>query len=180
MDYVAWCDWLAETLADYAETQHYRTVHIQMFASHVQTLGKVSNAGDLWGDVIHATADVLETVRPGADVMWLQLRSSELSSLRDSYTRRVRASSFSMDDVTRRLLAATHRLSTPTEPKRSATLSSPTDSSIATRRLGGPSTRPRMSAPRSSRGQPSPMTFSSMRFGRWERAILSITSASTG
>lgn len=112
MDYVEWCDVLADALADYADQTHGRIVNVQQFAGHVLERLGLPSSGDAW------TAAVMDTHRllhiygfVDYSDRFVTLKHMDGAFLRNRYDRWRGAASVKLSDQDLILLDTTNRLS---------------------------------------------------------------------
>lgn len=109
MDYVEWCDGLADALADYGEQQG-RWVNLHQFAgsfafSHKDSIGICPTS-----TVIQDAAEILSVCGNSARTAPIQLTFAEIELLHNKYDRWLR-SEVPLDHLSLLLLSALNRLS---------------------------------------------------------------------
>lgn len=111
MDYVEWCDALAEGLAKFAESQPNRWVHVHQFADYfIASRQLVSNSG-IEHAVILDSMEVMFACGLDNRSQGFYLKHGHLDLLRGHYDRWTRAQSISLDDHSLLLLDSLNRLS---------------------------------------------------------------------
>lgn len=119
MDYVEWCDYLAAAMADYAETQHSRRIHLHSFAGHLMDTTDLSDAGvqrmQCREAAIRDSHKMLQLLGLEGNSPSASLKYDDLEALRDNYSRWVAASSLSLDNMSLLLLGTLNQMSQDTQ-----------------------------------------------------------------
>src|SRR5687768_5626332 len=86
MDYVEWCDYLANELADYAEAND-RWVHLQVFARHLIEKHQWNPGNALETAIVLDSAEVMRVCGIDVGGPQIHLKFAHLTGLRDHNSR---------------------------------------------------------------------------------------------
>ncbi len=111
MDYVEWCDAVADALADFAEGQPNRWVNLQQFAGQFVAMRALPNQVSVTQAVLRAAVDVLRVLGVGGTSPAIQFKYADLSRLRDKYFRWLYAAAISLNPLELALLGTLNQLS---------------------------------------------------------------------
>src|SRR5215218_2579990 len=111
VDYVAWCDSLADALADFAESQPSRYVYVQQFAREFLIDKQLSNGNSAEHAAIIDTIEILRASGLNHLSGDLFFKHADLALLRDSYSRWKSAHTYELNDLSLILLGTLNALS---------------------------------------------------------------------